>query len=392
MKSIKVLHVVRPAEGGMKAHLLLLAAGQQARGCRVEVACPGETALSRELKGCGITVHPVSLVGPLSPAIDLKCVIQLRDLILRGKYDIVHFHGSKAGLVGRAAAVLAGFRRTVITVHNFIVYEDVPAARKVLYRLGELVLSPFTDRIITVSEALKNDLIKNYKLNPRKIKSIYNGIDTSRFLLPPDKTPGKNKMGINPNSVTVGTVARMAPQKGLSYLIEAVPLINQKIRERKIPADVVFIIAGDGPLRHELAGLAERLGVKEKLIFPGYVEDIRELLACLDIFVVPSITEGLSITTMEAMAAGLPVIASRVGGLPELVKDGETGLLVEPRNPDMLAKAALELLVNPEKCRVLGRKASESAAERFSTEKMITQTCDVYREVLESACGDCDRL
>ncbi len=385
MRSTRVLHVIRPAEGGMKGHLASLAAGLREKGYDIEVACPGDTALARELKEAGFTVHPVNLVGPLSPANDMVCVWQLRGIIRRGSYHIVHFHGSKAGLVGRIAAVLAGFPNTVLTVHNFIVYEEVPAVKKVLYRCGERVLSRFTSKIITVSEALKNDLIQNYKINSQKIISIYNGIDTSKYLRDMDRTAARTKFGIKPDTAVVGTVARMAPQKGLNFLIEAIPLINAKICQMDKPRNVTYIIAGDGPLRPELESQAARLGVDDTVIFPGFVEEIRELFACLDIFVIPSIAEGLSITTIEAMAAGLPVIASQVGGLPELVKDGETGFLVEPRNPEKLAEAVLRLLGDRDKCELFGQNARSFAGVRFNTEAMIDRTSRVYKAILRNS-------
>ncbi len=380
MKPTRILHVIRPAEGGMKEHLTSLAAGLKQRGYVIEVACPGNTPLAAETAQLGLKVHPIDLVGPLNPGSDLQCIRQLHNILRQGQYDIIHFHGAKAGLVGRAAAVTAGCRNTVLTVHNFIIYEEVPLAKKIIFKYGEQLLSRVTSKIITVSQALKDDLIANYKIAPDKLIPIYNGIDTSKYKDNPVNHSDRAQYGIISGTEVVGTVARMAPQKGLNYLIEAAAVISQTSPEKA--REITFIIAGDGPLRSELEDLAGRLGVRDKVLFPGYVQNIPGLLSCLDIFVIPSIAEGLSITTIEAMAAGLPVVASRVGGLPELVRQGETGFLVEPRDPRGLADALLRLLADREARRQLGHNGRLLATQQFSSESMVDQTCRVYEDIL----------
>lgn len=377
---MRVLHVIRPAEGGMKAHLKSLVAGLRDLGCTVEVACPGDSALAAELKEIGLTVHPVAIVGPLDPVRDATCIFELRELLDVKRYDLAHFHGSKAGLVGRVAAVLARFKNIVVTAHNFVTYEEVPAAKKILFRYGESMLSHVSSRIITVSQALKDDLVKNYNIKPEKITPIYNGIDLNRFTHLPSRSQVRKQYGIGSAAVVIGTVARMAPQKGLNYLIEAIPMISRP--DGGTHPETTFIIAGDGPLRPELERLAEVKGLRDKVRFPGYIHDIAEILACFDIFVIPSIAEGLSITTIEAMAAGLPVVASRVGGLAELVSDGVTGLLVEPRDPAALAQAIKTLVNDRENAVQLGLNGKNFAGERFSLDNMVRQTLQVYQTIL----------
>lgn len=380
MKSGRILHVIRPAEGGMKGHLLALAAGLQKSGYDIEVACPGDSSLTREIEDLGIAVHCIDLVGPLNPKWDFRCVGQLRRIMQQGEYDIIHFHGAKAGLVGRLAAVFARCPRTVLTAHNFIIYDEVPLIKKILFIYGEKLLSRFTTRIITVSEALKEDLVNKYRLTPGQIIPIYNGIETARFLEQRDKTGIRAELGVGQAKTVIGTVARMAPQKGLSYLLEAVALIKK--RDFRTAGEIACVIAGDGPLRAELTQQAQELGIEDIVRFPGFVHDVPGLLACLDIFVIPSIAEGLSITTIEAMAAGLPVAASRVGGLPELVAEGVTGCLVEPRNPSALAQTILQMIDGPEETRRMGEQGRTVACRRFSTDAMIRNTCKVYDQVL----------
>ncbi|HWI54349.1 MAG TPA: glycosyltransferase family 4 protein [Desulfobacteria bacterium] len=364
----------------MKSHLLELLHGLTKQGFTVETACPDNSTLINEIAEMGIKTYPIHIVGPVSPRDDILCISQLRKIILTGAYNIVHLHGSKAGMVGRIAALSAGYRNTVMTVHNFIIYQEVNPAKKLMFKYGEKILSSATSKIITVSAALKNDLVRNFGIPEKKIVPIYNGIDLKKYLTPVDGRKAREKYGFSPDTLTVGTLARMAPQKGLEYFIRAIPLIEQN-------DDTRYIVAGDGPLLPSLKALAGELGLGEKLSFTGFVENVPEFLSCLDIFVVPSIAEGLSITTIEAMSAGLPVVASRTGGLPELVKHGETGLLVEPRDPVKLAQAVTDLLSNRDKRQVMGSRANKKASAMFNLEKMVGETCRIYDEIIkDSAC------
>lgn len=385
MRQTRILHVIRPAEGGMKGHLLTLARGLKAKGYDIEIACPPDTGLAAEVDKLGLPVHPIALVGPLHPVRDSICVKQLIGIMRRGRYDIIHFHGAKASLVGRIAALLAGCRNTVMTVHNFIIYTEVPPVKRLVFKYGEKLLSRVTARIITVSEALRNDLVQVYNIAPEKIIPVYNGIDTSFYQGQHDKSAARAKLNLGDDSVVVGTVARMAPQKGLNYLIEAVAAIN--MAQPASAENICFVIAGDGPLRADLEDQAKSLGVGEKIIFPGYIKDIPALLACFDLFVIPSIAEGLSITTIEAMAAGLPVVATRVGGLPELVKPGINGYLVEPREPSAIADAILSVLADPAAAKKLGTAGKRFAEDNFSNDKMVTLTSEIYREMLNLPCN-----
>lgn len=374
ISSAKILHVIRPAEGGMKEHLLSLVRGLRFNGYVIDVACPGTTVLADELTKAGFKVFIINMVGPLSLKNDLICIIQLKRLISKGHYDIVHFHGSKAGFVGRIAALLAGNKNIVLTVHNFIVYQEVPIFKRVLFCFGEMILSRVTRKMVTVSEALRKDLMTVYKIPQDKIISIYNGIDCSVFDQVIDKHSAKRKLGINSNRFVVGTVARMAPQKGLEYFIEAIALISEV-------SNAFFVITGDGPLRPELEKTVGRLGISDRVLFTGLVQNVRDVMAAFDVFVIPSICEGLSITAIEASACGIPVVASGVGGLPEVVINDETGLIVPPRNPEAIFGAVIKLLGNSTLREELGSAGLRIACSKFGVQTMVNKTDKVYRSI-----------
>lgn len=356
---------------------MTLAKGMNKQGLKIEVAGPDNSSLFRELSDNNIKVHPIDIVGPLKPGRDLTCIAQIRKILTRGNYDIVHCHGSKAGMLGRIAASLSGCKNIVLTVHNFIIYPEINPAKKLIFKYGEKILSRKTSKIITVSSALQSDLIDNFKIPREKIIPIYNGININKYLEKYDKAKTRKKLGIDVDINVVGTLARMAPQKGLEYLIKAAPAVCKE-------ANAVFVIAGDGPLMPEFKKLAYKLGVGDRVLFPGFIINTAEFFSCLDIFLVPSIAEGLSITTIEAMTTGLPVIASRVGGLPELITHGITGLLVEPRDPSKLAETILELLKDPIKRAKMAQMARDIAASKFSEDTMIARTCEVYSALLDT--------
>ncbi|MFZ5639602.1 MAG: glycosyltransferase family 4 protein [Bacillota bacterium] len=374
----RVLHVIRPAEGGMKQHLLDLAGGLPQHGFTVAVAGPGDDCggMKKDIEALGITYYQVDITGPLSPWQDLKCVYELNRLIKREKFDIVHCHGSKAGLVGRVAAWLAGTQVVIATVHNFVVYDEVSFLKRTVFTRGEKFLGRRTSGIITVSRALKEELADKFGVPGRKITAIYNGVDFTRFNKEPDLTGLREALEIREGGAVVGTVARMAPQKGLSYFIEAIAIL---IREGSAGN---FIIVGDGPLRPGLEDLARRLGISGRVIFPGFQPDILPFLKLFDVFVVPSVAEGLSITTIEAMAAGKAVIASNVGGLPELVKPGLNGLLVPPRDAGALAQAIKTLTGQPELYKKMGLAGQNMVTSEFSIDTMMSKTVDFYRSCL----------
>ena len=371
---VRILHIIRPAAGGMKQHLLDLAGGLPSDDFVVAVAGPdGDAGLSQEIEALGLKYYPVDITGPLKPGKDIKCILDLYKLIKNYKFDIIHCHGSKAGLIGRLAAWMAGSPVIIVTVHNFVVYEEVPLVKRFLFTGGEKFLSSRTTGIITVSRALKKEMTQIFGIPDHKITAIYNGIDLERFRNIPDQATLRKKYGISAHKPVVGTVARMAPQKGLAYFIDAAALLVREGCQGK------FMIVGDGPLRPELEAQAARLGLADRLIFTGYQAEIIPFLKLFDVFVTPSIAEGLSITTIEAMAAGKAVVASAVGGLPELVKSEDNGLLVTPRDAQAMAKAIGTLLDRPGVCDRMGQSGMRMVKADFSKDMMVGKTADFYR-------------
>ncbi|SHG98912.1 Glycosyltransferase involved in cell wall bisynthesis [Desulforamulus hydrothermalis Lam5 = DSM 18033] len=358
----------------MKNHLINLVKYADKKRFDMTVACPPNTVLWDELVARGIKTIPIPLVGELSPTRDYAAVRSLVKYLHQSGTTVLHAHSSKGALVGRLAALLAGTPVIVFTAHNSIFYEAWPAWKKKLFARVERLLARFTDKIITVSDALKQELMEMEGLPAKQITTIYNGIETDRFNTKVDVKTVRRRLNIPELGQLVGTVARLAPQKGVSYFLKAASLLKDY--------QVNFLVVGDGPLADELKQEACELGLQGRVIFAGQRDDIAEIMALLDIFVLPSVTEGLPLTILEAMAAGKPVVATRVGGVPEAIVEGKTGLLVAPKDPEALAVALAELIGERDRLQRLGNNGQKYVQEKFTVQNMVEKTMTLYYELL----------
>jgi glycosyltransferase involved in cell wall biosynthesis len=374
---IRVLQVVRPAAGGMKWHVLQLARGLRAHGFECEIACPGDSDLVHDALEAKIAVHPVPIVGPLNPLRDPLAIVSLAEVMRERRPALVHAHGSKAGLIARLAVLLAGRPPVVVTVHNQVLYAGISPVMRRIYIAMERRLARRTARVITVSEALRTEMIDVFGLDSRLVTRVYNGLDLAPFLSGGDRAASRARYGIPPDALAIGLAARFAPQKALDILVEAaVPVLEQY-------PDALLVLAGAGPLLEFVKTRARATSVRDRILFPGLETDMPGLLSALDIYASSAIAEGLGLGTIEAMAAGLPVVAPTAGGTPEVVEDGETGLLVPPGKAQPLTDALLRLAKDPMLRRRMGEAGRARAVDRFGEESMLEETALVYREVLK---------
>jgi glycosyltransferase involved in cell wall biosynthesis len=374
---VRVLHVVRPAAGGMRQHVLQLATGLAEAGFDAEVACPGDSDVVQSALAAGVEVRPVPIVGPLRPMRDLEAVLVLADVIRGGRFDIVHAHGSKAGLVGRIAALLAGAPRRIVTVHNDVLGGSVGPRMRRAVVFAERWLAGHTSRIITVSDALRRSMIDEIGVDPDLVVTVHNGLDLEPFLAWSDPEPARRRYGIPRDAVVLGQAVRFAPQKAHDVLVAAA------VPER-VPG-AWLVLAGDGPLLEPVQRQAAATSVADRIVFPGFEHDVRGFLGALDVFVSSPVSEGLGNGAIEAMAAGLPVVSTRTGGVPEVVVEGETGLLAEPGDVVALTDAMLRLARDPALRRQMGDAGRRRATDEFAEQGMLARTAAIYREVL---CSD----
>lgn len=280
------------------------------------------------------------------------------------KIDIVHTHAYPAGVLGRAAAIVARVPCIIHHVHSIHSYN-----RRQL--LIERLLSGFTDKIISCSNAVRGFMIRTAKVKEDKTITIYNGVPLSWLSNNRDASDIRKVFNIPENSPVVGTVGRLHAIKGHKYLLEAAVTIQ------KTMGDVHFLIVGDGLLRKELEDMSRRLKLSN-VIFTGRRTDVNKLLTAMDIFVLLSVSEGLGIVIIEAMAAGLPVVATKIGGISEIVSNGISGILVPPEDPDAIANAIIMLLNDKEMAKRMGATGRGIYEQQFTSELMVKSIEEVY--------------
>lgn len=375
-QSIRVLQVVRPAVGGMRAHVLQLATGLRAFGFDSELACPGDSELVHDALEAGVQVHPVPIVGPLRPLRDLLAVISLAEVIRERRPAIIHAHGSKASLIARSATLISRATPTVVTVHNQVLYAGVSPRMRRVYITLERWLARRTSRIITVSEALRRELLDIYGMPEALVTTVHNGLDLAPFVEASGGEEARRRYGVPGDALLFGLAARFAPQKGLDVLVASA----EKVLEAEPRA--WLLVAGDGPLLEAVKTKARATKVRDRMVFPGFETDVPGMLSALDLYVSPAIAEGLGLATIEAMAAGLPVVGTNVGGTPEVVENGVTGVLVPAGKPGPLAEAIALLLKDSVLRRRMGEKGRARALAEFGEARMLERIAGVYAEVL----------
>ena len=360
---VRLLLVVDSLEvGGAERHVVDLAVMLAREGYEVMVACSVAGGLAEALGEANVPVRPL-LDKLVKRRVSVAYARELRRLIREERFDLVHAH-IYASATAAAIAVLGTGVPLVITEHTEALWQgrrERWASRRV-YRRAQ--------HIIAVSGAIRQRLIERDAVLPERITVIHNAVipapDTSPSALPSDLREGP----------LVGVVARLQPEKGVADFLKAAARVCAAVPEAR------FLVAGDGPLRDELLALAGRLGVGEQVRFLGYRADARALIGLLDVLVVPSLTEGTPLIVLEAMAAGVPVVASAVGGIPDQIRHGKEGLLVPAGAPAAVGGALLELVQDRARARSLGEASLRRADSEFSHATMVRRIEAVYRAAL----------
>lgn len=369
MRLSRVLHVINSSEeGGGARHLHALVTNMDRKRFAPVVATTAGGPLVQRLQESGVPVVEVNMMrGRLDP----RPVLGLRRLMVRESFDLVHLHGTRAGFFGTLALSLVPRRpRAIYTVHGLSCSRRASPAVKGLFARVERFIAHHAHRVISVSEQDRQSGVEAGLLPPHRTTSIPNGIAVSTA--EPESWRSRGSGG-TPEVLIVG---RLVPQKGIPILLEAACMVLQSHPHTR------FTLAGDGPLRLQLEAEAERLGISEQVRFLGTVPDTRPLLAGCDLFVLPSLWEGMPLSLLEAMAAGRPAVATAVSGSSELIVDEETGLLVPAGDAMALAAAITRLLQDPQAAEAMGIRARDRVRREFSLERMVASTHTLYCNLL----------
>jgi glycosyltransferase involved in cell wall biosynthesis len=383
---IKVVHVItRLDRGGSAQNTLLTCLGLTERyelvlvhGLSLESQMTDweKKAVESGIKEAntrGIKVVAIpSLVRKISPVQDLRAFFCLWRLMIQEKPSIVHTHTSKPGILGRWAAKMAGVPIIVHTPHGHVFFGHFGPLASRFFLMVERLMAFITDRMVALTEGEKNDYIAFSICDPDKIVTIHSGVEIDRYMTAEvDIEDKKKSLGLDPKGLVVGTVGWLLPIKGPMHLLNAMARVWQSHPETSL----VFV--GKGDLEKELREEALRMEASGRVSFLGWRDDIPEIMQILDIFVLPSLNEGMGRVLVEAMAAGKPVVASRVGGIPDLVKHGQNGLLVEPGDVTGLSLAIRKLLIDKKMQDEMGMKG-RTMAQNFGVEKMVEKIDALY--------------
>ena len=308
---------------------------------------------------------------------DVKALIKLYLLMRRERPHIVHTHTAKAGFLGRIVARLAGVPVIVHTFHGHVLNGYYGPLKNWLLRRIERSLAAISDRLVTVSEQVKAELVAHGVARAEMITVIPLGFDLEPFLNScVQRGEFRREMGLSGGIRLVGIVGRLFPIKNHHLFLKAAAQIAAQHPTR-------FVIVGDGSLRSALEQQAREFGIGDQVLFTGWRRDLPRIYADLDVLVVASDNEGTPVSAIEAMAAGCPVVATRVGGLPDLISDLTIGRLVPPRDTAALANAVLDLLRHPDAARQMGRNAAEAVRQRFAVTRLISDMDRLYSELVE---------
>lgn len=335
----------------------------------IAIACllrRGELAKEAERDG-------IRVLGPvMSGKLDVGAIPRLVRIMRAGKFDVVHTHMFASNFLGRAAAILAGVPVIVSTV-------QLIAEREKWWEIFlDRALQFKTDMMVTSSEAVRRSFIRR-GIREDKIVTIYNGIDFSKFDSI-DRVEARNKIrlefGLDDSTFLVGTIARLRRVKGLGHLIEAAKQIVENV------PDVRFLIVGDGPQKAGLEYKVKQLDLSPRFIFAGTRGDVPAILSALDLFVLPSLSEALGIAVIEALVMRVPVVATKVGGVPEIVKSGETGLLVSPKDPLGLGEAIAYMHSNRDRAIAMAQAGERRVREMFEIGYLARKQVELYEMLL----------
>jgi len=348
--------------GGQENRTLQESIGLKRLGVRVIIACQPDSRLYLMAAENGIDARGVRMDNSISP----HAILSLLRLIKDEGVDIVCTHSGKDSMLAAIAARLSRRRPKIVRTRHLA----LPITSRFTYSI-------LPHKVVTVSEYVRKYLVNEKGLAADKVISIPTGIDMERFNPDAATAALRDELGIPPDEAIVGTIAIMRRKKGHHTMLEAIPDVLKEFPK------TIFIFAGDGPQRKNIESTISKLGISDNVRLLGLRKDVPQVLKGIDLFVLPTLEEALGTSFIEAMAMGKPVIGTRVGGVSEVVKDGISGILVEPENPNALAEAIIYLLKDRDKREEMGRMGRRIVEEGYNLDIMVKRLYGLYSSLLK---------
>ncbi len=374
-RRLKLLHVATTTAGGLGQSLLTITTSLNPERFDVHVAFGPGHPFDSAFCDAGIKVYPLALSRGINPLKMLRCFFQLRRLLKQHRFDIIHVHGSVAGILGRLAAWCVGTPVIVTELHGYATRDPDGFMEHTVFRWIERLLDPITDAYVAVSEAVSRAWIARGIASAARIEVIHHAIDLNKFpVLPAAPSSGEACAKV------IGTVCLLEERKGMMDLVEALAHVVENIRP------VTCWVIGEGPLKPVMIRRLNELGMESFVRFLGWRDDIPKIMSQLDVFVLPSRRESFGLVFLEAMASRCPIVATRVDGIPEVVADGVTGLLIEPRDVEQLGKALVRLLRDEDLRKAMGEAGRRRVGERFTITAMSLAYEALYERLWKARC------
>ena len=368
---IKVIHIIGGGEyGGAEEHILQLITHMPQHKVHVKVITFYDAKFSQTLKEKGIDVFVLDQYNRF----DFRIFSGLKSIFEQERPDIIHTHGVKANFFGRIAAKQSGIGKLITTVHSLLKYDyPNPIAYFITY-LMEKSTRRYVTQFIAVSYAIEKQL-KAEGQKEEQISVIHHGIDVDHFYVPESKNDIRQELSIPEDCFVVGMIARMVKVKGISDFVNAA---NELLKQNQ---KFHFVIVGDGPEELSIHKQIQEKGLQDHFTLPGFRTDTERCLSGFDCFVSSSISEGLGLSVLEAMAAQIPVVATGVGGVLDFLKDHENGLVVPVHSPTAIANAVMQLKEDQLLREKLMKQARRDVEEKFSIERMAKDTFELYDQL-----------
>lgn len=365
----KILYIITKSNwGGAQRYVYDLATRLPKDSFEAVVACGGEGELVARLRDAHVRVIPLPM---LTNKVSVRIFPTLLRIIKTESPDILHLNSSKVGILGSIAGRMVHVPHIIFTAHGWAFNEDRGSLARFVIKMIHYTTIMLSHTTIAVSQSMSAQIKPSFL--KKKVSLIYNGLSPISFLAREEARRAiLDRIGIPipKNTFWIGTIAELHPNKGLSFAIDAV---------ESIP-DATYIIIGGGEEREHLENLVKEKNLSERVFFTGHIDDAARYLRAFDIFLFPSITEALGYALIEAGFAGLPAVATYVGGIPEIIQDGKTGILVPPKNPPAIADALSILIQDKKRATEYGTRFSADVRNRFPMEQMVKSTEQLYQK------------
>lgn len=368
---IKICHIVDDLKiGGLETTVKNIVLNLDKKEYQQEIWCLlGKGVLAEEIEESNIVVRLFNCKGELR----ISSLVQLVKELRKKDFDIIHSHGFFPSIWARIASIFTNIPVNIVHCQNL--YYDI--IRK--DRVKERFLSLFTSKFVAVSEAVKKSLVEFIGIRPKKIRVIYNSCGSMKVKDSQQRQRTRESLGIKSEDFVVGNISRLESHKGHRYLIDAVSELKYLV------PDIKCLIAGDGSEMENLKLKAIKSKLENTVIFTGWRRDIENLLSAMDVFIQPSIlTEGMSLCLVEAASAGLPLVVTNIGGMPEFVNNGVNGFIVPEKNSKAIVEKIKYLYDNSPERDKMGRNAAETWFKTFSLKKMIEEMDKLYRDEINN--------